>query len=83
MRPIELLTKAVAAVTETGNLATNVDVSSRDEVGQLGRAFNAMSTKLQFTYATLEQRIAEKTSHLQKGNPCPGTGEQDEIGISG
>lgn len=66
MRPIELLTNAVATVTETGNLATNVDISSRDEVGRLGRAFNAMSVKLQSTYATLEQRIAEKTSHLQK-----------------
>ncbi len=66
MRPIELLTSAVTAVTETGNLTANVDITSRDEVGRLGRAFNAMSTKLQSTYATLEQRIAEKTSHLQK-----------------
>ncbi len=66
MRPIERLTNAVTAVTETGNLAANVDISSRDEVGRLGRAFNAMSTKLQSMYATLEQRIAEKTSHLQK-----------------
>ncbi|MDN3514490.1 MAG: response regulator [Candidatus Brocadia sp.] len=66
MRPIERLTSAVAAITKTGDLTTKVDILSRDEVGQLGRAFNDMSTKLQSTYATLEQRIAEKTAHLQQ-----------------
>ncbi|BBO15793.1 conserved hypothetical protein [Candidatus Brocadia pituitae] len=66
MRPIERLTATVAAITRTGDLTTKVDVLSKDEVGQLGRAFNDMSTKLQSTYATLEQRIAEKTAHLQQ-----------------
>ncbi|KKO18209.1 MAG: response regulator [Candidatus Brocadia sp.] len=66
MRPIERLTAAVAAITKTGDLTTKVDVLSKDEVGQLGRAFNDMSVKLQSTYATLEQRIAEKTTHLQQ-----------------
>lgn len=66
MKPIERLTTAVATITKTGDLTTKVDISSKDEVGQLGRAFNDMSTKLQSTYATLEQRIAEKTAHLQQ-----------------
>ncbi len=66
MRPIERLTATVAAITRTGDLTTKVDILSKDEVGQLGRAFNDMSTKLQSTYATLEQRIAEKTAHLQQ-----------------
>ena len=66
MKPIERLTAAVTSITKTGDLTTKVDVSSKDEVGQLGRAFNDMSTKLQSTYATLEQRIAEKTAHLQR-----------------
>ena len=66
MRPIEKLTSAVATITKTGDLTTKVDISAKDEVGQLGRAFNDMSAKLQSTYATLEQRIAEKTAHLQK-----------------
>ena len=35
-------------------------------MGQLGRAFNDLSVKLQSTGATLGQRIAEKTAHLQK-----------------
>ncbi len=66
MKPIERLTAAVATITKTGDLTTKVDVLSKDEVGQLGRAFNDMSAKLQSTYATLEQRIAEKTAHLQQ-----------------
>lgn len=66
MRPIERLTTAVATISKTGDLTTKVDILSKDEVGQLGRAFNDMSTKLQSTYATLEQRIAEKTAHLQQ-----------------
>lgn len=66
MKPIERLTTTVAAITRTGDLAMKVDISSKDEVGQLGRAFNDMSTKLQSTYSTLEQRIAEKTAHLQQ-----------------
>lgn len=66
MKPIERLTAAVATITKTGDLTTKVDVSSKDEVGQLGRAFNDMSTKLQSTYVTLEQRITEKTAHLQQ-----------------
>ncbi|MBI4377502.1 MAG: response regulator [Nitrospinae bacterium] len=65
MKPIERLTDAVTTIAKTGDLTTKVDISSRDEVGQLARAFNDMSTKLQSTYATLEQRIAEKTVHLQ------------------
>ncbi|MCR4289871.1 MAG: response regulator [Candidatus Scalindua sp.] len=66
MRPIEKLTEAVAIVTKTGDLSTKVDISSNDEVGQLGRTFNDMSSKLQSSYSLLEQRIAEKTAHLQK-----------------
>lgn len=66
MKPIERLTTTVAAITRTGDLAMKVDISSKDEVGQLGRAFNDMSTKLQSTYSTLEQRIAEKTAYLQQ-----------------
>ncbi len=66
MKPIERLTAAVATITKTGDLTTTVDVSSKDEVGQLGRAFNDMSAKLQSIYVTLEQRIAEKTAHLQE-----------------
>ena len=66
VKPIEKLTATVTSIKNTGDLTTKVDVISKDEVGQLGRAFNDLSVKLQSTYATLGQRIAEKTAHLQK-----------------
>ncbi len=65
MKPIERLNAAVTTIIKTGDLTTKVDISSKDDVGQLGRAFNDMSIKLQSMYATLEQRIAEKTARLQ------------------
>lgn len=68
MRPIERLTDTVSAIIKTGDFSTMVDISSRDEVGQLGKAFNELSNKCQCTYSTLEQKIAEKTAHLQKIN---------------
>ncbi len=68
MRPIERLTDAVTTITKTGDLTTKVNISSNDEVGQLAMAFNDMSIKLQSSYSTLEQRIAEKTAHLRKAN---------------
>jgi signal transduction histidine kinase/DNA-binding response OmpR family regulator len=68
MRPIERLTDTVTKIIKTGDFTTKVDVSSHDEVGLLGKAFNELATACQVTYATLEQRIAEKTAHLQKAN---------------
>lgn len=35
-----------------------------DELGQLGRAFNALAVELQASYASLEGRVAEKTAEL-------------------
>ena len=45
VRPIEELQRAVSRI-ESGELATRVDVRSRDELGRLGSAFNAMSEQL-------------------------------------
>lgn len=68
MKPIESLTDAVTSITKTADLTTRVNISSNDEVGRLAMAFNDMSTRLQSLYSTLEQRIAEKTAHLQRVN---------------
>ncbi|MBI5382898.1 MAG: HAMP domain-containing protein [Opitutae bacterium] len=65
-RPIEALTAAAAAVGE-GQLDREVPAASRDELGQLGRAFNAMAAKLRaYRDATLAkvlrtQRTMEAT----------------------
>jgi len=42
-------------------------VESEDEFGDLARGFNRMAAHLQDLYATLEQRVEEKTRHLKKG----------------
>ncbi len=68
LKPIERLTGTVVSITKTGDFSKKVDVSAHDEVGLLGKAFNELSCKCHDTYATLEQRIAEKTVHLQKAN---------------
>ena len=44
-RPLQALTKAVAAVGQ-GDLAQRITVETTDEIGQLGNAFNEMITKL-------------------------------------
>lgn len=44
-RPIESLTKSVQNITQ-GKYDTKVDVTSKDEIGELGNAFNMMATKL-------------------------------------
>ncbi|MCF6149661.1 MAG: response regulator [Candidatus Kuenenia sp.] len=66
LKPIEKLTAAATTIRKTGDLTTKVEISTNDEVGQLGEAFNDMSSKLRSSYASLEQRIAEKTEHLQR-----------------
>jgi signal transduction histidine kinase len=44
-RPVRRLTEAAGAVAQ-GHLATQVPARSRDELGQLSRAFNAMTARL-------------------------------------
>ena len=51
--PISRL-RAAASKIGHGNLETRVDVSSRDELGELGLSFNSMAVSLQQTTASLE-----------------------------
>lgn len=63
-RPICDLTQTATAVA-SGDLATQVVVTSDDEIGTLGHTFNAMTRELQSTYATLEDRVRQRTAELQ------------------
>src|SRR5262249_10547725 len=49
---------------ERGQYTAKVPVRGQDELGRLARAFNAMSERIQVSYAALEQRIAERTHEL-------------------
>ena len=43
-------------------------VTSSDEIGRLGTTFNHMTEELAASYATLEQRVADRTRELAQAN---------------
>jgi signal transduction histidine kinase len=47
-----------------GDFASHVEVKSRDEIGRLGDAVNAMGEMLKNSYAELETRVALRTAEL-------------------
>lgn len=49
-----------------GDLTKRVEVSSKDESGQFAIAFNRMAEKLEASYATLEERVWERTKELER-----------------
>ncbi len=57
VRPIEKLSAGVQAVQE-GDLSQTVEVSSKDEIGQLAETFNGMTVQLRETIDNLEQSQA-------------------------
>jgi putative methionine-R-sulfoxide reductase with GAF domain len=63
VRPMQVLTSAASAVAR-GNWAMRADVHSNDEAEVLANAFNTMTSQLQTVFATLEQRVADRTKDL-------------------
>ena len=61
--PITRLT-ATAQQVAAGDLSVQVPVSSHDETGQLARAFNRMTDRLQGLIGSLEQQVEERTVDL-------------------
>jgi len=64
IRPITQLTKTAEEVS-AGNLDSRAVVTTSDEVGTLATAFNSMTSQLQETLQSLEQRVAERTQNLE------------------
>ena len=62
-RPIESIQLAAAKIG-SGALDQRIDVSSRDELGALAEEFNRMASRLQESYAGLEQQVEERTREL-------------------
>jgi GAF domain-containing protein len=50
---------------QQGSLDQFVSVTGRDEISVLGASFNKMAAQLKETFATLEQRVAERTHSLE------------------
>jgi signal transduction histidine kinase/FixJ family two-component response regulator/HPt (histidine-containing phosphotransfer) domain-containing protein len=62
-RPVRRLTSMARKVAQ-GDLDTRVAVESKDEVGVLALAFNAMTAELANSYSTLEERVRQRTAEL-------------------
>jgi class 3 adenylate cyclase/HAMP domain-containing protein len=64
IRPVEILA-AVARRVGDGDFQARAPVASRDELGQLGAAFNDMTGRLAQAYTDLEAKNAELAQALQ------------------
>ncbi len=64
VRPLRRLTAAARRIAE-GDLTARVEVSSEDEIGQLGAVFNDISGRLSSLITTLEARVAERTRNIE------------------
>jgi GAF domain-containing protein/HAMP domain-containing protein len=67
VRPLQVLTDTAKAVSQ-GDLTVTADVHSNDEAELLANTFNTMTSQLRTLFATLEQRVAERTADLASAN---------------
>lgn len=65
--PILNMAETASAIAD-GKLDARVAVQSKDEIGQLGTAFNRMTDKLAESHATLESRVEQRTLELASAN---------------
>ncbi len=66
-RPTLRLTEAARRISD-GDLATPIEVASRDEIGQLADAFRAMTSRLVEANLTLERKVKARTEALARSN---------------
>jgi len=64
LRPL-LKLQVGANIIGRGNLKQRIDIKSKDEIGDLGNAFNVMTDKLNESYEFLEDKIKQRTSELE------------------
>lgn len=67
VRPVNELSKGIRRM-ELEDFTVRVPIMTRDEFGQLSEGFNKMAAHLQDLYATLEERVADKTQSLTAKN---------------
>ena len=61
LKKISIIVQMIA----NGDLTKKVDIKSKDEIGQLGIAFNKMSENIKEAHEILESKIEERTKELQ------------------
>jgi signal transduction histidine kinase len=57
-----------AKIIGSGNLDYRVSIATGDEIESLSEQFNKMAAELKISYATLEQKVKDKTSELETAN---------------
>jgi signal transduction histidine kinase len=57
-----------ATIIGSGNLDYRVNIDTGDEIEWLGEEFNKMAGELKVFYATLEQKVTDKTVELEETN---------------
>ena len=62
-RPIQELRQDVATIG-AGNLEHRADIKTGDEIEELAVEFNKMTDALQNSYATLEQKVEQRTKEI-------------------
>lgn len=67
VQPLRQLLLAAHTVSQ-GSFSVRVSHVSRDELGQLGNAFNSMIGEIAAMYGHLEEKVAEKTTELTRTN---------------
>ncbi|HMB96000.1 MAG TPA: ATP-binding protein [Tepidisphaeraceae bacterium] len=65
LRPLDSLTNVVRQM-EAGNLNATLPQASRDEIGELIRAFGSMASTIRAAHDDLERRVEERTAELAK-----------------
>ncbi|NEP14374.1 MAG: response regulator, partial [Symploca sp. SIO2C1] len=63
VQPILRLNTSAKALTK-GEWEQKVEIKRSDELGELAKSFNRMANQLQESFATLEQRVVERTAEL-------------------
>ena len=67
LNPIRRLSHTVSLV-ESGDLTARSDINSKDEIGFLARAFNAMIDQVRETIRGLDDKVMERTRDLNRSN---------------
>lgn len=65
-QPLLQLHRLSRAVMETGNYSLRAEISGRDELGQLGEAFNQMLSQIEQRDLMMERQVSQRTRELQK-----------------
>lgn len=67
VQPVANLAEGIRRMT-SGDFGARLRVETNDEFGDLAEGFNRMASRLQDIYATLEERVADKTRDLGARN---------------